>query len=534
MAYQGSVELISGITPKNNGSFPLVHAKDVYVDDSTRLDNKLAAIQNGIENLDLSDYVTTEYAEATYYKKSDNPGTADLSAYAPLASPTFTGTPKAPTASSSTNNTQIATTAFVKTVASNYVTSAYAEETYLKKTDSPSTPDLSTYAPLASPAFTGTPTAPTAASSANNTQVATTAFVKTALGSYAPKASPAFTGMPTAPTAAVSTDSTQLATTAFVKSVLRNIDYLSSTDAASTYVAKEAGKGLSTNDFTDAYKDQLDDSVPREVQLTLSSTSLTYSDASITDNTYCVFQDIDTTKLTSALTWDTATGVLTIETATAPSESLTFTVVMMEMVGNVVPYLDGSNAIGNIHIRKAIITIPSGSTQYSYSSSWISADTICYAHSLADSGIGVGISWAFSAGIVTFTLDSSLDTSVTFDFYMLKRIENAESDEPELDITNESANENSVTLPSGLVIKSIRVTINARDTSYDWTFATPFPTACFFALGSCSQENFAYLSNIAVSSWSKTAVHAYQNNAPIGGTTSNSVSMAVTLVAFGY
>lgn len=37
--------------------------------------------------------------------------------------------------------------------------------------------DLSTYAPLASPAFTGTPTAPTADSSTNNTQIATMASV---------------------------------------------------------------------------------------------------------------------------------------------------------------------------------------------------------------------------------------------------------------------------------------------------------------------------------------------------------------------
>lgn len=40
-----------------------------------------------------------------------------LAAYAKLASPTFTGTPKAPTAASSTNNTQLATTAFVHSVA---------------------------------------------------------------------------------------------------------------------------------------------------------------------------------------------------------------------------------------------------------------------------------------------------------------------------------------------------------------------------------------------------------------------------------
>lgn len=42
---------------------------------------------------------------------------------------------------------------------------------------------LNAKAPLASPALTGTPTAPTAAASTNNTQVATTAFVKTAVNS---------------------------------------------------------------------------------------------------------------------------------------------------------------------------------------------------------------------------------------------------------------------------------------------------------------------------------------------------------------
>jgi len=41
--------------------------------------------------------------------------TTDLSAKAPLASPTFTGTPAAPTAAGGTNTTQIATTAYVQT-----------------------------------------------------------------------------------------------------------------------------------------------------------------------------------------------------------------------------------------------------------------------------------------------------------------------------------------------------------------------------------------------------------------------------------
>lgn len=46
--------------------------------------------------------------------------------YAPLASPTFTGTPAAPTASAGTNTTQVATTAFVQAAVANVVDSAPA------------------------------------------------------------------------------------------------------------------------------------------------------------------------------------------------------------------------------------------------------------------------------------------------------------------------------------------------------------------------------------------------------------------------
>lgn len=44
-------------------------------------------------------------------------------------------------------------------------------------------PGLASKAPLASPAFTGTPTAPTAGTDTNNTQIATTAFVQAAIAS---------------------------------------------------------------------------------------------------------------------------------------------------------------------------------------------------------------------------------------------------------------------------------------------------------------------------------------------------------------
>jgi len=49
-------------------------------------------------------------------------------------------------------------------------------------------------APLASPALTGTPTAPTAAASTNNTQIATTAFAQSVAANARPYASGTYTG----------------------------------------------------------------------------------------------------------------------------------------------------------------------------------------------------------------------------------------------------------------------------------------------------------------------------------------------------
>ena len=84
---------------------------------------------------------------------------------------------------------------------------------------------VATKADSLSPTFTGTPLAPTASPGTNTTQLATTAFVKAAIdvedavvALKAPLASPALTGVPTAPTAAEDTSTAQLATTAFVTS----------------------------------------------------------------------------------------------------------------------------------------------------------------------------------------------------------------------------------------------------------------------------------------------------------------------------
>lgn len=181
--------------------------------------------------------------------KADHVHPSDTSR-APLASPTFTGTPSGPTAAVDTTTTQLATTAYV--VGQGYLKSSVAS---------------STYAPLASPTFTGQVSVPLgsaaapglafsgdsdtgiyqAAASANSLSVALQGTIAatfqtgghlnilgqyriggvqiaasdlsngvTGTGANALAGSPALTGTPTAPTAAVDTNTTQLATTAYV------------------------------------------------------------------------------------------------------------------------------------------------------------------------------------------------------------------------------------------------------------------------------------------------------------------------------
>ena len=78
-------------------------------------------------------------------------------------------------------------------------------------------------ASVASPAFSGSPTAPTAAVGDNSLTLANTAWVAAALSVKAPLASPALTGTPTAPTAVLGTSTSQIATTAFVQAAVNAI-----------------------------------------------------------------------------------------------------------------------------------------------------------------------------------------------------------------------------------------------------------------------------------------------------------------------
>ncbi|MDM4834821.1 tail fiber protein [Escherichia coli] len=184
---------------------------------------------------------------------------------APLDSPHLSGTPTSPTPEPGTNNTQIANAAFVYAAINALINGAPGTMDTLKEIAAAINNDpkfsetinnaLALKAPLASPAFTGTPTAPTAAQGTNSTQIANTAFVKAAITALingapgtldtlkeiaaainndpnfsttinnalalkAPLASPALTGIPTAPTAAQGTNNTQIATTAYVRAAI--------------------------------------------------------------------------------------------------------------------------------------------------------------------------------------------------------------------------------------------------------------------------------------------------------------------------
>lgn len=108
-------------------------------------------------------------------------GGSNLEVLAPLASPTFTGNPRAPTPAVDDNDTSIATSAFVLGQAASAApvmdgSAAVGASTRYARADHVHPSDTSR-APLASPAFTGTPTAPTPSVGDSSTKIATTAFL---------------------------------------------------------------------------------------------------------------------------------------------------------------------------------------------------------------------------------------------------------------------------------------------------------------------------------------------------------------------
>ncbi|WP_199103188.1 hypothetical protein [Aquitalea sp. ASV11] len=116
----------------------------------------------------------------------------------------LSGAPIAPTAEPGTNTLQIANTAYVQAAIAALVASSPAALDTLNELAAALGNDpnfattmtnlLAQKAPLASPALTGNPTAPTQAQFDNDTSIATTEFVQRALGNYAGSITYAATG----------------------------------------------------------------------------------------------------------------------------------------------------------------------------------------------------------------------------------------------------------------------------------------------------------------------------------------------------
>lgn len=140
-----------------------------------------------------------------------------LNAKAPLASPALTGAPTAPTATAGTSTAQIATTAFVQSAITGFGAGDMAKATYDSdndgKVDAAEAADSVPWAGITGKPASFTPTS-------HSHTIAQVTGLQTAIDAKAPLASPALTGTPTAPTASAGTNTTQIASTAFVRAAV--------------------------------------------------------------------------------------------------------------------------------------------------------------------------------------------------------------------------------------------------------------------------------------------------------------------------
>ena len=142
---------------------------------------------------------------------------SQLDLKAALASPALTGTPTAPTATSGTSSTQIATTAFVQQEITGFGAGDMAKSVY--DTDNDGKVDAAGVADAVPwTGITGKPA--TFAASAHSHAISDVSGLQTALDAKAPLANPAFSGSPTTPTASAGTNTIQIASTAFVQAAI--------------------------------------------------------------------------------------------------------------------------------------------------------------------------------------------------------------------------------------------------------------------------------------------------------------------------
>lgn len=191
------------------------------------------------------------------------------------ASPSLTGTPTAPTPSLTDNSTQIATTAFVKSInntnsnLSGPITSSGNTTSVASQTGTGSKFVMDTAPTLVTPVLgvatatsvngTAIPTSKTLVVTTDklNAMAATTSSEfagvisdETGSGTVVLSVSPALTGIPTSPTAASTDSSTQIATTAFVKAIASSTNFVDLTNAQTVAGVKTFSSNASFNGQT--------------------------------------------------------------------------------------------------------------------------------------------------------------------------------------------------------------------------------------------------------------------------------------------
>ena len=236
---------------------------------------------------------------------------ADVSGVAALASPAFTGTPTAPTAAPATDSTQLATTAFVK--AQGYVTTAGSVTSVAGKTGAVVlvAADVGGVATSGANSNITSLTGLTTALSVLQGGTGTTTSTGTGSGVHA--VSPALTGTPTAPTAATADSSTALATTAFVKAQGYGVGgTVAGADTQIQY--NNAGAFGASSNFTYAASSALTLTNPTVAadKITITPTSITISTATAS---FRSDQQRDLTVNAGDVSTANAAGLLTVRGA---------------------------------------------------------------------------------------------------------------------------------------------------------------------------------------------------------------------------
>jgi hypothetical protein len=199
----GKVE-VRGLPTTANGVATKTYVDAAQATSLAAVAANVTALINGasVDKRDFGNVATILNSYASQF----NGVTANLALKAPLEDPTFTGSPRSVTFSSATANTAIATTEYV----TNAITTVSTAWTSNASTQASL---IAIKANISSPDFAGIPQVPHVSNDDRSRKIATTWFVgnvvdtaiasaTNTIGGLAPIASPNFTGGPTAPFAA--------------------------------------------------------------------------------------------------------------------------------------------------------------------------------------------------------------------------------------------------------------------------------------------------------------------------------------------